>query len=240
MIERIISVGNKIDIEKVNPDTHEKAIYKSQVFEIMENDEIHIAMPFEGTKLILLSLNIRYKMCFYTPNGLFECTGLVVDRFKSDNRYVAVISLKTGLRRIQRREFFRLEKLIDVDYRVLSEEESVYESADAIFEKEREQVEPPVYKSGMAVDLSGGGARFVLDDAYPRETHLIMRLYIEITPHRPVFEVIGRVVHSERLSGKTGQCENRIEFVRIKEQQREKLIHYIFAEERRMRQIRKN
>lgn len=240
MVERIISVGNKVDIEKMNPDTKEKAVYKSQVFEIKENDEVYIAMPFEGSRLVLLALNIRYKMCFYTPNGLFECTGLVVDRFKSDNRYVAVINLKTGLRRIQRREFFRLEKLIDVDYRVLTEEEAVYESVDAILEKEQEQLEPPVYKSGMAVDLSGGGARFVLDDAYPKETHFIMRLYIDIIPHRPVFEVIGRVVHSERMSGKTGRCENRIEFVRIKEQQREKLIHYIFAEERRMRQSRKN
>lgn len=240
MIERIISVGNKIDIEKVNPDTKEKAVYKSQVYDIMENDELLIAMPLEGTKLIVLSLNIRYKMCFYTPNGLFECTGLIVDRFKSDNRYVAVASLKTGLRRIQRREFFRLEKLIDVDYRVLSEEEAVYESVDEILAREQDRVEPPVYKSGMAVDLSGGGARFVLDDAYPKETHLSMKLYIEITPQRPVFEVIGRVVHSERLSGKTGQCENRIEFIRLKEQQREKLIHFIFAEERKMRQIRKN
>ena len=46
MIERIISIGDKIDIERTNPETKEKYIYKSQVFDIKDNDEVYIAMPF--------------------------------------------------------------------------------------------------------------------------------------------------------------------------------------------------
>ena len=42
MVERIVSVGNKVDIEFANPDTKEKRIYKSQIFDIMENDELRI------------------------------------------------------------------------------------------------------------------------------------------------------------------------------------------------------
>lgn len=235
MVERIVSVGNKVDIEFANPDTKEKRIYKSQIFDIMENDELRIAMPFEGSRLVVLSLNIRYKMCFYTQNGLFECVGHVTDRYKSDNRYVAVVSLKTGLKRIQRREFFRLEKLIDMDYRVLSEEESNYESVQELLEEETMQVEPPVYKKGIAVDLSGGGARFILEDAYPVSTYILIKFHMEIIPGQSEFCVLGRIVMSERLSGKVGQCENRLEFVRLAEKDREKLIHYIFDEERKMR-----
>ena len=150
MVEKIIGVGNKVDIEYVNPDTKEKYIYKSQVFDIMENDEIRIAMPFEGTKLVVMSLNIRYKFCFFTKTGLFECTGLVIDRFKSDNRYVAVISLQTGLRKIQRREFYRLEKLTDIEYRVLTEEESNLETVREVLLAEDEAAEKPIYKKGIA------------------------------------------------------------------------------------------
>lgn len=240
MIERIISIGDKIDIERTNPETKEKYIYKSQVFDIKDNDEVYIAMPFEGTKLVVMSLNIRYKMCFYTPNGLFECMGLVVDRFKSDNRYVAVISLKTGLKKIQRREFFRLEKLIDVDYRPLSEEESNCESVQEIMEMEKSMPQLPVYKKGIAVDLSGGGARFVLEDAYPADSYLIMKLHLGEGLVMPDFDVIGKVVMSEKMPGKTGQCENRVEFVRIKERDRERLIQYIFTEERKLSRTRKS
>lgn len=240
MIEKIIEIGNKIDIEYTNPDTKVKHLYKSQVFEIMNNDELRIAMPFEGAKLSIMSLNRRYKFCFYTQTGLFECMGYVVDRFKSDNRYIAVISLKTGLRKIQRREFFRLEKLIDIDYRVFSEEESNCESVNEILEKEKDYVEEPVYQKGMAVDLSGGGARFVLDDAYPVSTYILIRMHIELTSELSEFYVIGKVIMSEKMSSQSGQCENRIEFVRIRENEREKLIHYIFREERKLRHIGKS
>lgn len=236
MIERIVSAGDKVDIERVNPETKEKCSYKSQVFEIMENDEIRIAMPFDGSRLVLLSLDTRYKMYFYTVNGLFECMGRVIDRFKSGNRYIAVINLKTGLRKIQRREFFRLEKLIDIDYRILSEEESICEDIEKLFAMEESAIEFPAYRKGIAVDLSGGGARFILDDAYPVDTYILLRMNISLEPGQSEFCVIGRVVMSERLGGKTGQCENRMEFVRIRESMREKLIHYIFREERKMRQ----
>lgn len=241
MVERIISIGDKVDIERVNPNTKESSIYKSQVFEIMENDEIRMAMPFEGTRLVLLSLDTRYKMCFYTKNGLFECMGRIVDRFKSENRFLVVVSLKTGLRKIQRREFFRLEKLIDMDYRILTDEESVCENVEELCEMETATMEqPPIYKKGIAVDLSGGGARFILEEAFPVDTYMLLRLNISLESDKSEFCVIGRVIMSEKLDGKNSQCENRMEFVRIQESMREKLIHYIFKEERKMRQSEKS
>lgn len=240
MVEKIISAGNKLDIETVNAGTQKVQIYKSQVIEIMENDQIRIAMPFEGTKLIVMSLDVKYKMCFYTENGLFECMGYIVDRYKSGNRYIAVVDLKTGLKKIQRREFFRLERLIDVEYRILSAEESVCESVDDILEGERVSVEPPIYKKGVAVDLSGGGARFILEDAYPLSTYVILKLNIGLESGKSDYCVIGKVVMSEKIPGKSGQCENRMEFVRIRETEREKLIHYIFNEERKTRRNRKS
>lgn len=239
MIERIISVGNKVDVENIDSETKEKRVYKSQVFDIMSHDEVRIAMPFEGDKMIVMSLNVRYKLCFHTDNGLFECVGHVIDRYKSKNRYVAVLSLETGLRKIQRREFFRLEKLIDVDYRVLTEEESNCENVEEILEKEMEYVEPVVYKKGIAVDLSGGGARFVLDETYPISTYVLIRMHIDVELEQSLFYVIGKVVMSEKIPEQAGQCENRIEFVRLEESEREKLIHYIFKEERKLRRIGK-
>lgn len=240
MIDKVIKIGNRIDIQSFNPDTNEKRIYKSQVFDIMDNNEICIAMPFEGTKLIVLSLNKRYKMCFYTKNGLYECMGYVVERYKSDNRHVARISIKTGLKKIQRREYYRLEKLIDLEYRLLTEEEETLETAQDVLNKELEYERRPDYYKGVAVDVSGGGARLILDEAYPPGTHLIVHFFETIFPDRPDYYALAQVVMSERLEGQHGQGSNRMEFVLKNEQEREKLIQYVFQEDRKKRQSRKS
>lgn len=235
MVEKVIGIGNKVEIERINPDTNEKRLYKSQVFEIMDNDDIRIAMPFEGNKLVLLALNVRYKMYFYTPSGLFECMGFVVDRFKSDNQYVAGVSLKTGLKKIQRREFYRLEKLIDIEYRLLSDEEAVCAGVEELASMEDAAILPPMYKKGVTVDLSGGGARLLLDSIYPIASFLSIKLKISVETGSSEFWAIGRIVMSEKVVGTTDQYINRVEFVRIRESRREKLIRYIFNEERHMR-----
>ncbi len=240
MIEKIIASGDKIDIEVIDPNTREKHIYRSQVFDILDNDQLRIAMPFVDTKLIVLSLNVRYKLCFHTQMGLFECVGHVIDRFKSDNRYIAVVTLKTGLRKIQRREFYRLERLTDLQYRLLSQEEAQCETVRELLLMEEEAVEGPVYKSGIAVDLSGGGARLLTDEQYSVPEYLVIKLHIDVAPEQSEFYVIGKIVLSEKLAGKSGQYENRVEFVRMEEPEREKLIHYIFKEERKLRRIRKS
>lgn len=239
MIERIITVGDRIDIVPLDA-KEEQMVYKSEVLDVLEKDQLRIAMPFDESKLVVMSLNVSYKMYIYAESGLYECVGHVVDRFKSSNIYIAVLSLKTGLKRVQRREFFRLEKILDVDYRILNEEESQLESVEAVMEYDSLSGEVPLYKKGIAVDLSGGGARFMFDKAYTVASNILLRFYINIEEEDKPFYVLGKVVMSEKLANKMNQHENRLEFVRIKETEREKLVQYIFQEERKLRKCRKS
>lgn len=247
MITEVIGVGNKIDITEMgstkkeitdekSPINRGRTVYKSKVYDILDDDRLKIAMPFSGPGVVVLPLNSRYNMCFYTKGGLFQCVGHIVDRYKSDNQYVLIIVLKTGLQKVQRREFFRLEKLIDIEYRLLTEAESEMGSVAEILQNERLEKLEGEYKKGIIVDLSGGGTRFVSDQKYGEFTYVIIQLTICVNLKVINLHVIGKIVLSEKLINRPDKYENRIEFVRIQEQEREKLIQYIFEEERKIRQ----
>lgn len=251
MIADVIEVGNKIDIMEINnskksdlvenrPIREGKVVYKSQVFDILDNDELKILMPFDGPKVVVLPLNGSYNMCFYTRTGLFQCVGNVIDRYKTSNQLVLVVALKTGLQKVQRREFFRLQKILDIDYRMLTEQESQMESVEEILKFEQNQDSEMNYFQGIVVDLGGGGARFISTQQYDISTYIIIKLKITVNSEQKRLRVIGRIINSEKLQNKSGQYETRVEFVRIKNQDREKLIQYIFEEERKMRQKEKS
>lgn len=251
MIADVIEVGNKIDIMEISnskksdlvenrPIREGKAVYKSQVYDILDNDQLKILMPFDGPKVVVLPLNGSYNMCFYTRTGLFQCVGNVIDRYKTSNQLVLVVVLKTGLQKVQRREFFRLQKILDIDYRMLTEQESQMESVEEILKFEQNQDSEMNYFQGIVVDLGGGGARFISTQQYEISTYLIIKLKITVNSEQIRLRVIGRIINSEKLQNKSGQYETRVEFVRIKNQDREKLIQYIFEEERKMRQKEKS
>lgn len=247
MITEVIEVGNKIDIteegSKKNAITDERrpinkgrTIYKSKVYDILDDDRLKIAMPFSGPGVVVLPLNSKYNMCFYTKEGLYQCVGHIVDRYKSDNQYVLIVVLKSGLQKVQRREFFRLEKLMDIEYRLLTEAESELESVAEILRNEQNEKLEDEYAKGIIVDLSGGGTRFVSDEKCGESAYVIIRLTISVNSKVTNLHVIGKIVLSERIINRPDKYENRIEFVRIQEQEREKLIQYIFEEERKIRQ----
>lgn len=138
MISNVLREGMKIDIHIVNqterPESAEKAapVYKSQIFELFENGEMEIMMPIQSGKLILLPLGLRYEFVFYTPNGLYKSIGQIWERYKTENRYLLRIVLNTPLSKYQRREYYRMECVLDMGYFHLTDEESEMEQTEDI------------------------------------------------------------------------------------------------------------
>ena len=138
MISNVLREGMKIDIHIVNqterPESAEKAapVYKSQIFELFENGEMEIMMPIQSGKLILLPLGLRYEFVFYTPNGLYKSIGQIWERYKTENRYMLRIVLNTPLSKYQRREYYRMECVLDMGYFHLTDEESEMEQTEDI------------------------------------------------------------------------------------------------------------
>lgn len=76
---------------------------------------------------------------------------------------------------VQRREYFRLEKLLEIKYRYLTEEETQKMTTQEIIDNEDPLVE---YKAAIAVDLSGGGARLVMNQKCKKDDMIMVKFAI--------------------------------------------------------------
>ena len=84
----LIKPGDKIDIRLLQQVENEERtgdtvkVYKSQVLDINKRGNLEISMPTEGTKLILLPLDVRLEFVFYSGGFLYKSIGQIVERLK--------------------------------------------------------------------------------------------------------------------------------------------------------------
>ena len=237
MISKYVTIGDKLDLEtienamstEVNQNVGKKS-YRSQVYDIVSADQIKIGMPMEQGKLILLPVDGDYSVCFYTQSGLYQCLGRIIDRYKSDNVFVLVVELTTDLRKYQRREYYRLNCVLDMKSRPVSEED-----VNGMEEKVRFVDTDITFDNGIMVDISGGGARFISRVKYPKGTHIQFVFALYVSGALNEYKLIGKVLLSEPLENRKDEYEHRIQFVNILNDDRESIIRYIFEEERKIR-----
>lgn len=83
-------------------------------------------------------------------------------------------------------------------------------------------------------DISGGGVRFNSSTLHKKNTLLYLRIPIEQNGNEKIFELKGEVVNSAVLAKKTDYYETRVKFVDIDRDEREQIVKFIFAQERKM------
>lgn len=236
MISKYLTVGNKLEIETIGEPSgtegfeNGRKTYISELYDIVSEDQIKIAMPMEQTKIILLPVDGEYSLCFYTPNGLYQCIGRVIERYKTDNLFVLVIELITGLQRYQRREYYRLNCVLDMKCKQIDEKE---------FNNTHEQVmfldTDLTFDNGIMVDISGGGARFISQVKYPKGSLIRFVFSLYVNGQMSEYKLVGKVLRSRELENRPDNYEHRIQFVNMMNDDRESIIRYIFEEERKLR-----
>ena len=235
MISKYVQVGNKIDIESIKKTTGElgevtRKTYRSELYDIESEDIIKIAMPMEQSKIVLLPVDAEYSLCFYTPSGLYQCLARVVERYKSNNLFVLSMELETDLQKYQRREYYRLNKVLDMKSKVIDENEKSAGIAQLQF------IDTDLtFDNGTMVDISGGGARFISKVQYPEGSLIRFVFSLFVNGQVTEYKLVGKVLNSSAIENREDQFENRIQFVNMVNDDRESIIKYIFEEERKMR-----
>lgn len=245
MLNDYIIPGDRIEltVPRFNEETLEEQdgkaaarnrVYYSKIYDIRSDEVIEIEMPMEKGKLILLPIGAEYDLCFYTSTGLYQCYSVVKDRYKTSNMFILVMELTSGLRKFQRREYYRFNCILDMKCRELSEEEQ-----DQYVSRAVEFIDTDLtLEDGLIVDISGGGARFVSDIQYKENTKILFKFSLKMDDGPQRFSIVGRIVKSNPKEGYKDKFENRIKFLSIDSREREDIIRYIFEEERKIR--RKN
>ncbi|MEG2775105.1 MAG: PilZ domain-containing protein [Acetivibrio sp.] len=215
----LIAPGTKFNMISLKNNYGEKSDAKqfsSKVLDLMEEETIKIAMPTEKNVMISLETGEKYLFIFYTKKGLYQCKGEIIERFKDGRISVCTVHMETDLEKYQRRQYYRLEHVMNIQYRRISQEQVPWSSATII-------------------DISGGGCRFNSTEEMQSGQLLELEIGGQFQGKEQNRIYKGIVVLSKAIEMKMGYFEHRIEFTELDILERENLIQYIFKEERKIR-----
>lgn len=240
MLSEYIKLGQRIELQAVtrvkqNEEPSARKIYGSKVYDILSDERLEVTMPMEQGKLVLLSVDTEYEMIFYGESGLYECTARIADRYKSNNVYILVMELVTSLKKYQRREFYRHTCAMDIETRLLTQEEQ--ETMEDLREPEDT---PEVFDQSILVDISGGGLRFVTLHKYDKNGIVLCRFHLTAGGQEKEYRILGFVLDVKKVEKRAGYYEHRLQYISIPRQVREEIIRYIFEEERKNQKVKRD
>ena len=242
MLSKIIGVGNRIELTRVSQvanqssdkltGENEKKVLVSQVYDILDEDRLKIAIPSEAGKIVLLPNNTRIDACFYTSKGLYQGRFVIVDRYKEGNLLVQVVELINELTKYQRRQYFRLSCTMTIKYLPLDKEHAEeYMQEKNVIEK----IEGEDNFTAVALDISGGGMRFVSKNRQEKNSIIAIALSIDYAQNIKKYGIFAKIIGVETSKNNNLLYEHRVEFFNINGSEREEIIKYIFDEERKRR-----
>ena len=189
MLSKIVTLGDRIEITKSENSerrklSDEKSVFDrpliSQVYDIIDETQLKIAMPIVEGRVVPLAVNGRFDICF-----------VVLDRYKENGLYVLLIELVYELKKYQRRQYYRLEYTKDFEYIVIDEdtEKLIIEDENMI----KEILDNNKLKKGIIIDISGGGVRFASRDNLEEKSKVLLKLDISLSENKKVYGIMGKV-----------------------------------------------
>ena len=232
-----VKPGDKIDINFLHQNNGKT--YKSGVFDFLGDNELEITMPTDEGKMVMFNIGFECQFYFYTSKGLYTCEAVITNRYKKDNFYLLATKIKTGLKKFQRREFFRLECMIDFAYYKISKEVAKLETTEELFE---EIVNPEYIELkglGRTKDLSGGGLRFTTMEELEVGSKILTVIRLSNERIDQMFYLVTDIVACDPAEKVQGLwiARGKFEFKNIKD--RVLIIRYVFEEDR-MKRKREN
>lgn len=218
MKKNAIVIGDRIRMTQVSGSmgrTLSNNTYTSQVLDFDEERTIKAAMPiFEG-KIIPLEVGDGYELVFYTKAGLYQCTAQVLKRYTEENMHVMDLQFTTELVKYQRRQYYRLDCMMTFRYRM------------------PEETEENCWKDGTITDLSGGGIRFRCREEIEKDSYLDVKIPLSFPEEIVPIQFQMKVIECRKTETDFRMFEIRGEFTGVSDMEREKVIQYIFEEQRR-------
>ncbi len=241
MYNDIIQIGNKIDVispvakEREKKGGEKAPVLRSQVDDVRSNGTIVIEMPMYKGRIVLVNVDSNYELLFYSKKGLYRALCQVTERFKEGNLMFATVFPITELVKFQRREYFRLQCMIDMKAIVINKEKALAMSDADIMTFAAAPVVVENMKPGVMVDISGGGCRFSSKEQYNPGDLILIDVCLENENDRLPILFLMDVLHCNRLQNSVDTFETRGEFQKLNPKLRERIIKYIFDEDRKSR-----
>ena len=247
MANEVINIGCKIEIRAENrrlmtEKTNEPEVYISQFLQWLDTNVAVIVVPTFKGYLVPLRVDEVYDLQFVTKSGLYRCRGKIMKRMKTANNIAtAVVKFVSALEKFQRRQYFRMNCIMSMNYSVLSDvqKELYKEKKRALSLEQKMAIEKKLesqemdFQKAVVLDISGGGMRF--NSAVQQEAGDICLLQPALPEmiRKRIPYLFGKILSSTRIPNRDPiTYDNRVLFVEITPSEQEQIITYIFKEER--------
>lgn len=220
-----LEIGTKLELELKGNTNGKKGLVLVSEFEWFagENEAVIAAPIFEGS-IVPLHLGTVMDVYFIKKRendySLYKFNAAVIGREVSDNLQMLRIQLRGELENVQRRNYYRLNCSVQVQYRIVEEMND-------------ELNEGIPYKKTFTNNISGGGISLMLEEKI--EVGRILECEMEAGQDK-IIKFFGKIIRYERseLEGKF-RFEAGIAYIRINDNDREAVVRYIFEEQRKLR-----
>ena len=233
MFKNVVKPGDKIDIKYLHQNNDK--IYKSGVFDVLDDNEMEITIPTDEGRMVLFHNGFEFQFFFYTSRGMFTCDAVVKDRYKREHFYLLLVELTTPLKKYQRREFYRLECMLDFAYYKITDEVAALESTEELFEA----IADPLYieqkKLARTKDLSGGGCRFVATEALEPGSKILTVIRLSNDKIDHMFYLVTEIIACDKIKELDDRWLVRCKFDFKNMKDRDLIVRYVFEEDRMLR-----
>lgn len=223
MLHTAVTLGDKIELTKKTEITEADTFY-SMIYEIVDDEKILIQAPIEGGRIVPLEKDIIYYACIYTDRGLYRGEVELTRRLKDEKLHYLELTLITPMKKYQRRQYYRMNCILSFQYMVEGTDE-IPEDMEVL--------------QGTLLDISGGGIRFSTDQPIQVDARIKCHLKLNLTSYSIDLIAYGNVLQSKVIEPDRIHYQNRVMFEELDLEDREKIIKFIFEEERRRRKKEK-
>ena len=214
MLVDYITIGTKLEITLFRDKELGFGVahsHVSQVEEVVSENVLIIHMPIAYGQYIRLSTKEKYSLLFFTSKGIVRFDAKIIEHIKVDDFNYMKVSLLSGGEKVQRRDFFRFPCLLPVKLTAAAgNEQEVFD--------------------GIIKDLGGGGIRFVSNHLFSQGDRICCMMMLN---DECLIEE-GMLLSKEVFPEETYRFQYRVKFAKIREAEQEKIIQYIFYEQRKM------
>lgn len=233
MISDYVSLGDKIDITYLHQNNGK--IYKSSVFDFLDELVVEIGMPTEGGKMILFPVGFECSLLFYTQRGMYICDGKVLERYKKDGFYMISVKITSIPKKHQRRDYYRVNCGIDFNFYRITEEVGRLESTTELLEEITNPKYIPEKRLARTKDISGGGIKFVTDEELESGSYILTVMHLANDKLDHTFYLVTEIIDCIPMEKAPEKklARGKFQFKDLKD--RDLIVRFVFEEDRMLR-----
>lgn len=219
------TIGTKFEVEQIDSlGGRVGSTYTSQLLDIKDVQHIVIAVPIQESQLMFIPSGSKIRCMFlHNKYGMLSFTGTVSGKAKQENVLVMNVEINSRLFKIQRRNHYRLDYMLDVRYRLISKYENLDESISCNIED---------YTLAYTKNISGCGACIITDNSIERGDCVQLIFELENGIYIDTKCIVARCTAIEDV--RPAKYSIGLSFMEISPKDQDAIVRFIFDKQKQL------